>query len=174
MWMGTGAVVLFRHIKHHNCNLCYGNVVRCLSKRTIVFTSWTKSNYYTKPVGHYVIVHHLFISLLKIPYCPMMFWSDLFLQPCEGKSTLNEQIHWADGFVVVYDISDRSSFLTATAIVHLIRETHLGVSKRYRFLSVHTDHKNTLSSWRICECPCISVMWASVIDQILFILKKLV
>lgn len=51
-------------------------------------------------------------------------------QPCEGKSTLNEQIHWADGFVVVYDISDRSSFLTATAIVHLIREIHLGVAKR--------------------------------------------
>uniref|UniRef100_A0A8C1XYR3 small monomeric GTPase n=1 Tax=Cyprinus carpio TaxID=7962 RepID=A0A8C1XYR3_CYPCA len=50
-------------------------------------------------------------------------------QPCEGKSTLNEQIHWADGFVVVYDISDRSSFLTAKAIVHLIRELHLGGSK---------------------------------------------
>ncbi|XP_058629519.1 ras-related and estrogen-regulated growth inhibitor-like protein isoform X2 [Onychostoma macrolepis] len=51
-------------------------------------------------------------------------------QPCEGKSTLNEQIHWADGFVVVYDISDRTSFLTAKAIVHLIRELHLGGSKR--------------------------------------------
>lgn len=51
-------------------------------------------------------------------------------QPCEGKSTLNEQIHWADGFVVVYDISDRSSFHAATAIVHLIRELNLGVAKR--------------------------------------------
>lgn len=51
-------------------------------------------------------------------------------QSCEGKSTLNEQIHWADGFVVVYDISDRSSFLAATAIVHLIRELNLGVAKR--------------------------------------------
>ncbi|KAF4079740.1 hypothetical protein AMELA_G00181730 [Ameiurus melas] len=51
-------------------------------------------------------------------------------QPCEGKSTLNEQIHWADGFVVVYDISDRSSFITATAIVHLIRELNLGIAKR--------------------------------------------
>ncbi|XP_066525223.1 ras-related and estrogen-regulated growth inhibitor-like protein [Hoplias malabaricus] len=51
-------------------------------------------------------------------------------QACEGKSTLNEQIHWADGFVVVYDISDRSSFLAATAIVHLIRELNLGVAKR--------------------------------------------
>ncbi|CAM4564502.1 unnamed protein product [Leuciscus chuanchicus] len=51
-------------------------------------------------------------------------------RPCEGKSTLNEQIHWADGFVVIYDISDRSSFLTAKAIVHLIRELHLGGTKR--------------------------------------------
>ncbi|KAG7454458.1 hypothetical protein MATL_G00259930 [Megalops atlanticus] len=51
-------------------------------------------------------------------------------QPCEGKSSLNDQIHWADGFVVVYDISDRASFLTAKAIVHLIRELHLGVAKR--------------------------------------------
>ncbi|KAM3859100.1 ras-related and estrogen-regulated growth inhibitor-like protein [Diretmus argenteus] len=49
---------------------------------------------------------------------------------CEGKSTLNDQIHWAEGFIVVYDISDRSSFLTANAIVHLIRELHPGVAKR--------------------------------------------
>ncbi|XP_029317380.1 ras-related and estrogen-regulated growth inhibitor-like protein [Cottoperca gobio] len=51
-------------------------------------------------------------------------------QACEGKSTVNEQIHWADGFIVVYDISDRSSFLTAKAIVHLIRELHLRTAKR--------------------------------------------
>ncbi|KAG9339942.1 hypothetical protein JZ751_022257 [Albula glossodonta] len=51
-------------------------------------------------------------------------------QPCEGQFSLNEQMHWADGFVVVYDISDRSSFITAQAIVHLIRELHLGVTKR--------------------------------------------
>lgn len=51
-------------------------------------------------------------------------------QPCDGKTTLKEQIHWADGFVVVYDISDRSSFLTATAIVHRIREIRVGVAKR--------------------------------------------
>ncbi|XP_034528956.1 ras-related and estrogen-regulated growth inhibitor-like protein [Notolabrus celidotus] len=51
-------------------------------------------------------------------------------QPCDGKSTLNDQILWADGFIVVYDISDYSSFITATAIVHLIRETHLGTAKR--------------------------------------------
>ncbi|XP_041820183.1 ras-related and estrogen-regulated growth inhibitor-like protein [Chelmon rostratus] len=54
--------------------------------------------------------------------------------PCsqarEGKSALSSQIHWADGFIVVYDISDRSSFLTAKAIVHQIRELHLGTAKR--------------------------------------------
>ncbi|XP_040886273.1 ras-related and estrogen-regulated growth inhibitor-like protein [Toxotes jaculatrix] len=51
-------------------------------------------------------------------------------QACEGKSALNEQIHWADGFILVYDISDRSSFLTAKALVHLIRELRLGSAKR--------------------------------------------
>ncbi|KAL0964935.1 hypothetical protein UPYG_G00274640 [Umbra pygmaea] len=51
-------------------------------------------------------------------------------QVSEGKATLNDQIHWADGFVVVYDISDRSSFITAKAIIHLIRELHLGAAKR--------------------------------------------
>ncbi|XP_071358702.1 ras-related and estrogen-regulated growth inhibitor-like protein isoform X1 [Trachinotus anak] len=56
--------------------------------------------------------------------------SQVSLQACEGKSALNDQIHWADGFVLVYDISDRSSFLTAKAIVHLIRELHLGSAKK--------------------------------------------
>ncbi|XP_028255447.1 ras-related and estrogen-regulated growth inhibitor-like protein [Parambassis ranga] len=51
-------------------------------------------------------------------------------QACEGKPTLNDQIHWADGFIVVYDISDRSSFLTAKAIVRLIRELQLRSAKR--------------------------------------------
>ncbi|XP_069013045.1 ras-related and estrogen-regulated growth inhibitor-like protein [Embiotoca jacksoni] len=46
------------------------------------------------------------------------------------QATLNDQIHWADGFIVVYDISNRSSFFTAKAIVHLIRELHLGTAKR--------------------------------------------
>ncbi|XP_045578325.1 ras-related and estrogen-regulated growth inhibitor-like protein [Salmo salar] len=51
-------------------------------------------------------------------------------QACEGKLTLTDQIHWADGFIVVYDISDRSSFIKAKAVVHLIRELNLGVAKR--------------------------------------------
>ncbi|KAI4802714.1 hypothetical protein KUCAC02_006293 [Chaenocephalus aceratus] len=51
-------------------------------------------------------------------------------QAYEGRSTVNEQIQWAHGFIVVYDISDRSSFLTAKAIVHLIRELRLGTGKR--------------------------------------------
>lgn len=53
-------------------------------------------------------------------------------QACEGKSNVNEQMHWADGFVVVYDISDKSSFLAAKTVIHLIREQHLGAAKRYR------------------------------------------
>ncbi|XP_041636394.1 ras-related and estrogen-regulated growth inhibitor-like protein [Cheilinus undulatus] len=51
-------------------------------------------------------------------------------QPCEGKSTLNDQIVWADGFIVVYDVSDYSSFTTAKTIIHLIRQIHLGTAKR--------------------------------------------
>ncbi|KAK1167243.1 ras-related and estrogen-regulated growth inhibitor-like protein [Acipenser oxyrinchus oxyrinchus] len=51
-------------------------------------------------------------------------------QPCDGRSSLNNQVHWADVFVVVYDISDRSSFTTAKAIVQLIRDLHLGAAKR--------------------------------------------
>uniref|UniRef100_A0A8C9Z963 small monomeric GTPase n=1 Tax=Sander lucioperca TaxID=283035 RepID=A0A8C9Z963_SANLU len=48
-------------------------------------------------------------------------------QACDGKSTVKEQISWADGFIVVYDISDRSSFLTAKAIMQLIRELRYGL-----------------------------------------------
>ncbi|XP_018552739.1 ras-related and estrogen-regulated growth inhibitor-like protein [Lates calcarifer] len=51
-------------------------------------------------------------------------------QACEGKPVLNDQIHWADGFILVYDITDRSSFRTAKAIVHQIRELHRGSAKR--------------------------------------------
>ncbi|XP_077399484.1 ras-related and estrogen-regulated growth inhibitor-like protein [Vanacampus margaritifer] len=55
-------------------------------------------------------------------------------EPCsqsfQGKLTPNEQIHWADGFIVVYDISDRSSFLAARRVVKLIREHRLGSAKR--------------------------------------------
>ncbi|KAA8580416.1 hypothetical protein FQN60_005951, partial [Etheostoma spectabile] len=42
-------------------------------------------------------------------------------EPC-SRSAVKEQISWADGIIVVYDISDRSSFLTAKAIIQLIRE----------------------------------------------------
>ncbi|XP_020500358.2 ras-related and estrogen-regulated growth inhibitor-like protein [Labrus bergylta] len=51
-------------------------------------------------------------------------------QPCDGRPSLNDQILWADGFVVVYDISDHSSFITAKALVHLIRQVRLGTTKR--------------------------------------------
>ncbi|CAL8323254.1 unnamed protein product [Lota lota] len=51
-------------------------------------------------------------------------------QVCVGKSALSDQIHWGDGFVVIYDISDRSSFQAAKNILHLMRELHPGASKR--------------------------------------------
>ncbi|CAL8242330.1 unnamed protein product [Merluccius merluccius] len=51
-------------------------------------------------------------------------------QACEGKSAVRDQVHWGDGFVVIYDISDRSSFLAAKTILHLMRELHPGAGKR--------------------------------------------
>nr|XP_014354048.1 PREDICTED: ras-related and estrogen-regulated growth inhibitor-like protein [Latimeria chalumnae] len=51
-------------------------------------------------------------------------------QVCDGKSFLSDQVHWADGFIVVYDISDRSSFVLAKALVRGIQEVQLGASKR--------------------------------------------
>ncbi|XP_061618500.1 ras-related and estrogen-regulated growth inhibitor-like protein isoform X2 [Phyllopteryx taeniolatus] len=51
-------------------------------------------------------------------------------QSFQGKLTLNDQIHWADGFIVVYDISDRSSFLAARSVVKLIRDHRSGSAKR--------------------------------------------
>uniref|UniRef100_A0A3Q3DVY6 small monomeric GTPase n=1 Tax=Hippocampus comes TaxID=109280 RepID=A0A3Q3DVY6_HIPCM len=55
-------------------------------------------------------------------------------EPCsqsfQGKITINDQIHLADGFIVVYDISDRSSLLAARSVVKLIREHRLGSAKR--------------------------------------------
>uniref|UniRef100_H3A6A8 small monomeric GTPase n=1 Tax=Latimeria chalumnae TaxID=7897 RepID=H3A6A8_LATCH len=50
-------------------------------------------------------------------------------QVCDGKSFLSDQVHWADGFIVVYDISDRSSFVLAKALVRGIQEVQLGASK---------------------------------------------
>uniref|UniRef100_A0A8D0G499 small monomeric GTPase n=1 Tax=Sphenodon punctatus TaxID=8508 RepID=A0A8D0G499_SPHPU len=51
-------------------------------------------------------------------------------QPRQGKLSLIEELHWADGFVVVYDISDRASFAFAKALLHRIRESHIGACKR--------------------------------------------
>ncbi|KAM9807919.1 RERG/RAS-like b [Neosynchiropus ocellatus] len=46
--------------------------------------------------------------------------------PCsessEARCILEEPVDWADGFVVVYNISDRTSFITAKNILHQIRE----------------------------------------------------
>ncbi|GLD47454.1 ras-related and estrogen-regulated growth inhibitor-like protein [Lates japonicus] len=44
--------------------------------------------------------------------------------PYSGSSRciLEEPVNWADGFVVVYDVSDRMSFLCAKSILRQIRE----------------------------------------------------
>uniref|UniRef100_A0A3B4FZ31 small monomeric GTPase n=1 Tax=Pundamilia nyererei TaxID=303518 RepID=A0A3B4FZ31_9CICH len=42
--------------------------------------------------------------------------------PC---SQLEEPVDWADGFVVVYNISDRTSFINAKNILRQIRETRM-------------------------------------------------
>ncbi|XP_051912200.1 ras-related and estrogen-regulated growth inhibitor-like protein isoform X2 [Hippocampus zosterae] len=55
-------------------------------------------------------------------------------EPCsqsfQNKISVNDQMHWADGFIVVYDISDHSSFLAARCVVKLIREHRFGSAKR--------------------------------------------
>uniref|UniRef100_A0A8B9PDB6 small monomeric GTPase n=1 Tax=Apteryx owenii TaxID=8824 RepID=A0A8B9PDB6_APTOW len=52
--------------------------------------------------------------------------------PCSqrGKLSLTDELHWADGFIIVYDISDRASFAFAKALLYRIRESHLGACKK--------------------------------------------
>ncbi|KAF0883820.1 RERGL protein, partial [Crocuta crocuta] len=51
-------------------------------------------------------------------------------QPQKAKFSLTSELHWADGFVIVYDISDRSSFAFAKALVYRIREPQTSHCKR--------------------------------------------
>ncbi|XP_026534478.1 ras-related and estrogen-regulated growth inhibitor-like protein [Notechis scutatus] len=50
-------------------------------------------------------------------------------QPRPGNLLLAHELQWADGFVVVYDISDRTSFVFAKALLYRIRECHGGACK---------------------------------------------
>ncbi|KAG3292307.1 ras-related and estrogen-regulated growth inhibitor-like protein [Ictidomys tridecemlineatus] len=54
--------------------------------------------------------------------------------PCsqlqKAKFSLTSKLHWADGFVIVYDISDRSSFAFAKALIYRIREPQASHCKR--------------------------------------------
>ncbi|XP_005655722.1 ras-related and estrogen-regulated growth inhibitor-like protein [Sus scrofa] len=54
--------------------------------------------------------------------------------PCsqlqKAKFSLTSELHWADGFVIVYDISDRSSFAYAKALIYRIREPQNSHCKR--------------------------------------------
>ncbi|XP_071671662.1 ras-related and estrogen-regulated growth inhibitor-like protein isoform X3 [Patagioenas fasciata] len=51
-------------------------------------------------------------------------------QPQRGKLSLTDELHWADGFIIVYDISDRASFAFAKALLYRIRESHIGACKK--------------------------------------------
>ncbi|NXJ22928.1 RERGL protein, partial [Dicrurus megarhynchus] len=51
-------------------------------------------------------------------------------QPHRGKLSLADELHWADGFIIVYDISNRASFAFAKALLYRIRESHIGVCKK--------------------------------------------
>ncbi|XP_010791261.1 RERG/RAS-like b, partial [Notothenia coriiceps] len=46
-------------------------------------------------------------------------------QSSEARCILEEPVDWADGFVVVYNISDRSSFIDAKNILLQIREARM-------------------------------------------------
>ncbi|KAM7056533.1 ras-related and estrogen-regulated growth inhibitor-like protein isoform 2-T2 [Acridotheres tristis] len=51
--------------------------------------------------------------------------------PCsQGKLSLPEELRWADGFVIVYDISDRASFAFAKALLYSLREAHTAACKK--------------------------------------------
>nr|XP_020030136.1 ras-related and estrogen-regulated growth inhibitor-like protein [Castor canadensis] len=55
--------------------------------------------------------------------------------PCpqsqKTKFSLTSELHWADGFVIVYDISDRSSFALAKALIYRIRKPQSTPCKRF-------------------------------------------
>ncbi|XP_078510516.1 ras-related and estrogen-regulated growth inhibitor-like protein isoform X1 [Lissotriton helveticus] len=51
-------------------------------------------------------------------------------QPSKGKLSFIDELLWPDGVVVVYDISDRSSFVYAKALIYRMRETNLRACKR--------------------------------------------
>lgn len=44
------------------------------------------------------------------------------VQSSEARCVLEEPLDWADGFLVVYNISDRASFLNAKGVLREIRE----------------------------------------------------
>ncbi|XP_043944161.1 ras-related and estrogen-regulated growth inhibitor-like protein [Protopterus annectens] len=50
-------------------------------------------------------------------------------QQCEGKSEISK-VYWADGCIIVYDISDRSSFTYAKALIRKIRDLQYNIPKR--------------------------------------------
>ncbi|KAF5912540.1 hypothetical protein HPG69_004211 [Diceros bicornis minor] len=58
--------------------------------------------------------------------------------PCSqqqrAKFSLTSELLWSDGFVIVYDISDRSSFAFAKTLIYRIREPQTSHCKRIVYL----------------------------------------
>ncbi|KAB1254480.1 Ras-related and estrogen-regulated growth inhibitor-like protein [Camelus dromedarius] len=63
----------------------------------------------------------------------------LLILPQKAKFSLTSDLQWADGFVIVYDISDRSSFAFAKAMIYRIREPQTSHCKRPPFSDYKTD-----------------------------------
>ncbi|XP_055363154.1 RERG/RAS-like b [Betta splendens] len=69
--------------------------------------------------------------------------------PCQGESILEEPVNWADGFVVVYDVSDQMSFLHAKSILRQIKEARQETCKGLADLPVFlVGNKQDLCSAR--------------------------
>lgn len=73
-------------------------------------------------IGMSLLPHH--IGPFRMLCCFLAF------QPRRGKLSLTDELHWADGFVVVYDISNRASFAFAKALLFRIQECQGGACKR--------------------------------------------
>ncbi|XP_038597119.1 ras-related and estrogen-regulated growth inhibitor-like protein [Tachyglossus aculeatus] len=54
-----------------------------------------------------------------------------------GMLSLANELLWADGFIVVYDISDKSSFAFAKALIYWIRDSQGGHCRRSVETTVH-------------------------------------
>ncbi|XP_044049923.1 ras-related and estrogen-regulated growth inhibitor-like protein [Siniperca chuatsi] len=78
-------------------------------------------------------------------------------QSSEARCILEELVDWADGFVVVYNISDRTSFINAKNILWQIREARMDNCKgseaqwRWRFLCLVGNKQDLYHAQQVRE-----------------------